>query len=289
MFQRLPVQKLHRYGPLSIALVNFVNRADVRMVQRRCGASFAAESFESRGIFRDVAGKKLQRDEAAEIHVLGFVDHTHPAAAQFLDDAIVRDGLSNHSMNSPSAREFYAAHTAKSTQAALARSPVGQAFLPVPLASSGHCVHSKRQPDGDSRFSLKCPRGFTIMPHFAAFVMTTSSGNADLRPSATSAAVRQIGFLPLLAIFYGYTAGGPFGYEVIFQRSGPGMALVFLTFVPLFWSIPVSFASAELNSVLPVQGGFYRWTRAAFGDFWGFQCGWWNWTGTFLLNASYGV
>jgi amino acid transporter len=101
--------------------------------------------------------------------------------------------------------------------------------------------------------------------------------------------LRQIGFLPLLAIFYGYTAGGPFGYENIFHDSGPGMALVFLAFVPFFWSIPISFASAELNSILPVQGGFYRWTRAAFGDFWGFQCGWWNWAGTFLLNSLYGV
>jgi len=93
----------------------------------------------------------------------------------------------------------------------------------------------------------------------------------------------------LLALFYGYTAGGPFGYEEIFSQSGPGMALMFLTFVPLFWSIPMSFASAELNSILPVQGGFYRWSRAAFGDFWGFQCGWWNWVGTFLLNSLYGV
>jgi amino acid transporter len=67
------------------------------------------------------------------------------------------------------------------------------------------------------------------------------------------------------------------------------MALVFLAFVPLFWSIPISLASAELNSILPVEGGFYRWSRAAFGDFWGFQCGWWNWTGTFLLNSLYGV
>jgi amino acid transporter len=101
--------------------------------------------------------------------------------------------------------------------------------------------------------------------------------------------MRQIGFLPLLAVFYGYTCGGPFGYENIFQSSGPGMAIVFLTFVPLFWSIPISLASAEANSILPVQGGFYRWSRAAFGDFWGFQCGWWNWIGTFLLNSSYGV
>jgi amino acid transporter len=40
---------------------------------------------------------------------------------------------------------------------------------------------------------------------------------------------------------------------------------------------------------MPVEGGFYRWSRAALGDFWGFQSGWWNWTGTFLMSASYGV
>jgi amino acid transporter len=111
----------------------------------------------------------------------------------------------------------------------------------------------------------------------------------DRAARANEARLRQIGFFPLLAIFYGYTAGGPFGYEEIFHSSGPGMALVFLAFVPLFWSIPISLASAELNSILPVQGGFYRWSRAAFGDFWGFQCGWWNWAGTFLLNSLYGV
>jgi len=108
--------------------------------------------------------------------------------------------------------------------------------------------------------------------------------SANLSPN-----LRQIGFLPLLALFYGYTAGGPFGYEEIFSVSGPGMSLVFLALVPFVWSIPISFAAAELNSILPVQGGFYRWVRAAFGDFWGFQCGWWNWTGTFLLNSVYGV
>src|ERR1700691_385069 len=119
--------------------------------------------------------------------------------------------------------------------------------------------------------------------------MPTASADPGQPVPSDGSRLRQIGFLPLLCIFYGYTAGGPFGYEGIFHDSGPGMALVFLAFVPFFWSIPISFASAELNSLLPVQGGFYRWSRAAFGDFWGFQCGWWNWTGTFLLNSLYGV
>lgn len=100
---------------------------------------------------------------------------------------------------------------------------------------------------------------------------------------------QKVGFLPLLFLFYAFTTAGPFGFEEMFSRAGPGMALVFLAFVPLVWSIPISLAAAELNSMLPVEGGFYRWVRAAFGDFWGFLAGWWNWTGTFLLNSLYGV
>jgi amino acid transporter len=119
--------------------------------------------------------------------------------------------------------------------------------------------------------------------------MPTPSEENERENKNGAVKLRQIGFIPLLALFYGYTAGGPFGYEGIFHDSGPGMAILFLAVVPLFWSIPISLAAAELNSLLPVQGGFYRWSRAAFGDFWGFQCGWWNWAGTFLLNSLYGV
>jgi amino acid transporter len=115
----------------------------------------------------------------------------------------------------------------------------------------------------------------------------SSSSSPTASPSATS--LRKLGFLPLLAVFYGYCASGPFGYEDIYSLCGPGVAILFLAFVPLFWSVPVSLAASELNGLLPVQGGFYRWVRAAFGDFWGFQAGWWNWAGTFLLNSLYGV
>ena len=116
-----------------------------------------------------------------------------------------------------------------------------------------------------------------------------SNSAAGEQPPARVKITKQIGLLPLIFLFYAYTTGGPFGYEEVFVRSGPGMALLFLVVVPFLWSVPMSLAAAELNSLLPVEGGFYRWARAAFGDFWGFLAGWWNWTGTFLLNSSYGV
>jgi len=73
------------------------------------------------------------------------------------------------------------------------------------------------------------------------------------------------------------------------SSSGPGLGLTFLLIVPLLFSVPIALATAEMTTLMPVEGGFYRWSRAALGDFWGFQCGWWNWTGTFLMSASYGV
>ncbi|HXE74627.1 MAG TPA: APC family permease [Candidatus Xenobia bacterium] len=109
------------------------------------------------------------------------------------------------------------------------------------------------------------------------------------RPAEPSAHLQKVGLLPLVFLFYAYTTAGPFGYEEAFSRCGPGAALLFMVIVPFLWSIPMSLAAAEMNSLMPVEGGFYRWVRAAFGDFWGFQAGWWNWTGTFLLNSSYGV
>jgi amino acid transporter len=67
------------------------------------------------------------------------------------------------------------------------------------------------------------------------------------------------------------------------------MSLLYLLILPLFLSIPVSLVAAELTTAMPVEGGFYRWTRAAFGDFWGFLAGWWNWSASFLLGGSYAV
>ena len=43
-------------------------------------------------------GQKLQRDETVEPSVLGFVDHAHTAAAELVDDAVVRNGSADHGL-----------------------------------------------------------------------------------------------------------------------------------------------------------------------------------------------
>ncbi len=109
-----------------------------------------------------------------------------------------------------------------------------------------------------------------------------------LTTQATSA-VRKAGLFYLVFVMFSYTTGGPFGLEDMVTTSGPGITLLYLLIIPFFWCIPVSLVSAELTTAMPVEGGFYRWTRAAFGDFWGFLAGWWNWVASFLLGGVYAV
>ena len=79
-------------------LPDFVNGADVGMVQRGRGASLALKTLERRRIRTEFRRKKLQGHAAAERRILGLEDHTHPAAAQLLQNAVVRNRLADHSL-----------------------------------------------------------------------------------------------------------------------------------------------------------------------------------------------
>jgi len=101
--------------------------------------------------------------------------------------------------------------------------------------------------------------------------------------------VRKAGLLPFVFVMYAYTTAGPFGLEDQVSTSGPGLTLLYHLLIPFFWCIPVSLVAAELTTAIPVEGGFYRWVRAGFGDFWGFLAGWWNWCASFVLGGVYAV
>ena len=103
------------------------------------------------------------------------------------------------------------------------------------------------------------------------------------------AALKKAGLFYFVFVMFSYTTGGPFGMEEMVTTSGPGLTLLYLLVIPFFWCIPVSLVAAELTTAIPVEGGFYRWVRAGFGDFWGFLSGWWNWSASWLLGGSYAV
>ena len=102
-------------------------------------------------------------------------------------------------------------------------------------------------------------------------------------------ALKRAGLFYFVFVMFAYTTGGPFGMEEMVTTSGPGLTLVYLLVIPFFWCIPVSLVAAELTTAIPVEGGFYRWVRAGYGNFWGFLAGWWNWSASWLLGGSYAV
>jgi amino acid transporter len=103
------------------------------------------------------------------------------------------------------------------------------------------------------------------------------------------AALRKASLLPFVFVMYAYTTAGPFGLEDQVTTSGPGLTLLYHLILPFFWCIPVSLVAAELTTAIPVEGGFYRWVRAGYGNFWGFLAGWWNWCASFVLGGVYSV
>jgi hypothetical protein len=94
MLQRGPFEELHGDECLSFLLADVVDCANVGMIQRGGGLGFALKAGQSLRIAGYSLRQKLERDKTSETGVLGFVDDTHSAAAEFFEDAVMRDRLS---------------------------------------------------------------------------------------------------------------------------------------------------------------------------------------------------
>ena len=89
------VEKFHGDERLIPVFADFVDGANIGMIESRGGARLAAKALERLRVLRQAIGQKFEGNEAAEFGVLGFVDHTHAATANLFDDAVVRDGLAD--------------------------------------------------------------------------------------------------------------------------------------------------------------------------------------------------
>src|SRR5436309_15602237 len=98
---------------------------------------------------------------------------------------------------------------------------------------------------------------------------------------------RTLTTLPLVFIMFFSTSGGAFTTETLLHEVGPGLALLILLLVPLVYSIPEVLIVGELASMLPLEGGYYRWVQRAFGPFWAFQNGWLTWMYSLVDMAIY--
>lgn len=91
----------------------------------------------------------------------------------------------------------------------------------------------------------------------------------------------------IVFMLYCLVAAGAFGIEEMIPEAGPGMTIILLVAFPIVWAYPISNLVAECGSVLPSEGGVYVWVKEAFGEFWGFQAGWWGTVSTYITNGVY--
>ncbi len=100
-------------------------------------------------------------------------------------------------------------------------------------------------------------------------------------------ACKKLGTLSLAAVIFFTVSGGPYGLESLLFYCGGKSALLLLLIVPLLWDIPIILTVLELNSLMPVTGGYYQWVKHALGLRWAFYEGWWSWLCIFIDLAIY--
>ncbi|WP_439695321.1 APC family permease [Mucilaginibacter sp. AW1-7] len=103
------------------------------------------------------------------------------------------------------------------------------------------------------------------------------------------AALKKIRPIQLIAVIFFTVSGGPYGLEPLLSYAGDHAALIILLITPLLWDVPAILTVLELNSMMPVNGGYYKWVKHALGIRWGFYEGWWTWLYTFVDLAIYPV
>ncbi len=100
---------------------------------------------------------------------------------------------------------------------------------------------------------------------------------------------RELTLLPLFGLIYFTVCGGSFGAEPMVGLSGPGLAIALFLITPLLFSIPNMLMVREMNSMMPVEGGYYHWLKKAFGPFIGFMGGWMNWVVSWVDVSIYPI
>jgi amino acid transporter len=101
--------------------------------------------------------------------------------------------------------------------------------------------------------------------------------------------LKKIRPIQLVAVIFFTVSGGPYGLEPLLTYAGQHGAILLLLLTPLLWDVPAIYTVLELNSMMPITGGYYKWVKYALGNRWGFYEGWWTWLYTFVDLAIYPV
>src|SRR5215831_18737416 len=97
LFQSHPFQQLHGNERLAVLFADVVNGADVRVIEGGSSLGFALKAGERLGIAGYLIGEELEGNKTVKPSIFSLVDHAHATATELLNDAVVGDGLADHS------------------------------------------------------------------------------------------------------------------------------------------------------------------------------------------------
>ena len=95
VLERLAIEKFHGDVAPTVMLANFVDSADVGVIERGGGAGFTTEAFEGLRVAIEIFREEFKGDKAAEFGVFGLVHNAHTPTAEFFQDAVVRKCLAD--------------------------------------------------------------------------------------------------------------------------------------------------------------------------------------------------
>jgi hypothetical protein len=95
VLESMAFEAFHDDERMSIRLADFMNGADIGMIQRGSGLGFTLETLKRLLIPYDVVRKEFQGNETVQLGVFGFVDDAHASAAEFFDDMKMCNGAAD--------------------------------------------------------------------------------------------------------------------------------------------------------------------------------------------------
>ncbi len=76
---------------------------------------------------------------------------------------------------------------------------------------------------------------------------------------------KRLHVIQLAALIFFTVSGDPCGLEPLLGYAGASGALLLLMITPLLGDVPAILTVLELNSTMPVTGGYYQWVKRTLG------------------------
>ena len=96
MLESAALQQFHSDKSLVFAFINFINRADIGMVESGRRTSLATEAFQALRIVRYIFRQEFQSNETAQARVFRLIHHAHSTATKLFNNSIMSDRLADH-------------------------------------------------------------------------------------------------------------------------------------------------------------------------------------------------